>query len=59
MAGTTKQAGKGRARGASEERERYHKTSSIGRGKPLGEHTKNLIAFQRSNTTITNFAIQN
>ena len=59
MAGTTRQGEKGRGRGASVGRERYCETSSIDRGKPLGEHTENLIiACPRSNTKITNFAFQ-
>ena len=59
MAGTTKQTEKGRARGASVERERYHETSSGGRHKPLGEHTTNrIIAFPRSNTKTPNFAVK-
>ena len=59
MAGTTKQAEKGGARGASVERERYHETSSGGRRKPLGEDTKNrIIAFPRSNTKTPNFAVK-
>ncbi|XP_068725584.1 NFX1-type zinc finger-containing protein 1-like isoform X1 [Montipora capricornis] len=38
--GTTKQAEKGGARGASVERERYHETSSGGRRKPLAKRNQ-------------------